>query len=72
MLLAKRPKSLQSHSHMVGRERPQLVTRKQADAIEEAIPVLGFPEVLMRLSKDLRHGNRFAGLWRVLTRVYKV
>ena len=48
------------------------VTRKQVAAIEKAIPVLGFPEILMRLAKDLRHGNRFAGLWRVLILVYKV
>lgn len=48
------------------------VPRKQVAAVEKAIPVLGFPEVLMRLAKDLRHGKRFAGLWRVLTRVYKV
>ncbi|GAO56783.1 phosphohydrolase [Novosphingobium sp. ERN07] len=48
------------------------VPRKQVAAIEEAIPVLGFPEVLMRLAKDLRHGNRVAGLWRVLSRVYRI
>ncbi|MFM8749318.1 hypothetical protein [Rhabdaerophilum sp.] len=48
------------------------VARKQVAAIEEAIPVLGFPEVLMRLAKDLRHGNWVAGLWRVLSRVYKI
>lgn len=48
------------------------VARKDVAAMEKAIPLLGFPEVLMRLTKDLRHGNRFAGLWRVLTGVYKI
>ncbi|QDH33694.1 phosphohydrolase [Porphyrobacter sp. YT40] len=48
------------------------VARKDVAAIEAAIPVLGFPQILMRLAKDLRHGNRLAGLWRVLSHVYKI
>lgn len=48
------------------------VSRREVAEIEAAIPVLGFPMVLMRLAKDLRHGNRLAGLWRVLSRVYKL
>ena len=48
------------------------VSRREVTAIEAAIPVLGFPETLMRLAKELRHGNRLAGLWRVLSRVYKI
>lgn len=38
------------------------VSRKDVAAMEQTIPVLGFPGVLMRLAKDLRHGNRLAGL----------
>lgn len=48
------------------------VSRREVAAIEAAIPVLDFPKTLMRLAKELRHGNRLAGLWRVLSRVYKV
>jgi hypothetical protein len=48
------------------------VSRREVTAIEAAIPVLGFPQILMRLAKELRHGNRLAGLWRVLSRVYKI
>lgn len=48
------------------------VSRREVAEIEAAIPVLGFPMVPMRLAKDLRHGNRLAGLWRVLSRVYKL
>lgn len=48
------------------------VSRKDVAAMEQTIPVLSFPGVLMRLAKDLRHGNRLAGLWRVVTRVYKI
>jgi hypothetical protein len=48
------------------------VSKSEIAAIEKVIPVLGFPGVLMRLAKELRDGNRFAGLWRVLTHVYKL
>lgn len=50
----------------------QGVSRKDVAAMEQTIPVLSFPGVLMRLAKDLRHGNRLAGLWRVVTRVYNI
>lgn len=36
-----------------------------------AIPVNGFPNVLMRLAADLAGGNQMRGLMRVLTRVYR-
>jgi hypothetical protein len=48
------------------------VSKREIALVEKAIPVLGFPDVLMRLAKELGHGNRFAGLWRVLTHVYKL
>ena len=48
------------------------VSKDDIAKIEKAIPVLGFPDILMRLAKDLRHGNRLAGLWRVISHVYKL
>ncbi len=48
------------------------VPRRDVKARESAIPVLGFPNVLMRLAKDLRNGNQMAGVWRVLSHVYKL
>lgn len=48
------------------------LTRAQIAAVTEAIPVEGFPDVLMRLAGDLAGGNRVLGLWRVVTRVYRL
>jgi hypothetical protein len=48
------------------------ISRKEVAAVRAAIPSLGFHEVLMRLAKDLRHGNRLSGLWRILSHVYKI
>jgi hypothetical protein len=46
--------------------------RASIRAVEAAIPVLGFHSVLMRLAKELGQGSRLAGLWRVLSHVYKL
>jgi hypothetical protein len=48
------------------------VSRDQIARVNTAIPVLGFPAILMRLAADLNGGHKLGGLWRVLTRVYKV
>lgn len=41
-------------------------------AVEAAIPVLGFPDVLMRLAADLNGDKKVGGLMRVVRHVYKV
>ncbi|PTS90678.1 MULTISPECIES: phosphohydrolase [unclassified Caulobacter] len=48
------------------------VSRQDVAALEAAIPVLGFPDVLLRLAKDLHQGSRLLGLCRVISRVYKL
>lgn len=46
--------------------------RAHIAAVTAAIPVLGFPDVLMRLAAELNGGNKAGGLWRVISRVYKL
>lgn len=48
------------------------ISRAQIAAVTAAIPVLGFPDVLMRLAGDLNHGRKISGLLRVLRHVYKL
>ena len=48
------------------------VSRQEVAALEAAIPVLGFPDVLLRLAGDLHQGSRLLGLCRVISRVYKL
>lgn len=48
------------------------LSRDQVAAVNAAIPVQGFPQVLMRLARDLAGGNRLRGLLRVFTRVYRL
>jgi len=47
------------------------VSKEQIARVTSAIPVLGFPDILMRLASDLNGGHKLGGLWRVLTQVYK-
>lgn len=47
------------------------LTRDQIDAVTAAIPVAGFPEILMRLARDLSGGSQVRGLCRVMTKVYR-
>jgi hypothetical protein len=48
------------------------VGKDQIARVNTAIPVLGFPDILMRLAADLNGGHKLGGLWRVVTRVYKI
>lgn len=47
------------------------LSEAQIAEVTRAIPIEGFPAVLMRLAAELNHGNKVGGLWRVITRVYK-
>jgi len=47
------------------------LSRAEIARVESALPVLGFPDTLMRLAGDLNHGDRMGGLLRVLRRVYR-
>ena len=47
------------------------LSKRQIASVTAAIPVAGFPDMLMPLVKDLAGGNRFSELLRVLTHVYK-
>lgn len=47
------------------------LTRATIAEVEAAIPVLGFPAVLMRLAADLNHGRKLGGLLRVVANVYQ-
>lgn len=47
------------------------LTKAQIAAVNDAIPILGFPDVLMRLAADLNHGRKMGGLMKVLANVYK-
>ncbi len=48
------------------------VSKSEIRRVNSDVPVLGFPNVLMRLASDLHGGNRAGGLMRVLGRVYKL
>ncbi|MBB2173972.1 phosphohydrolase [Gluconacetobacter asukensis] len=48
------------------------LARQRIRAVMRAIPVAGFPAILMRLAADLNHGRQAAGLRRVLRYVYKI
>ncbi|MDE2578822.1 MAG: hypothetical protein KGL46_08470 [Hyphomicrobiales bacterium] len=47
------------------------LTKAKIAAVTQAIPVDGFPDILMRLAAELNGGRKMGGLWRVLSHVYK-